>query len=378
MNSSLAQKATSKPTTLRVLKSPLTSPSSSGWIINPTIDLLFCCGGLVWTLFLLHWFFIGATPDGNNPLVQALALLAVVGTHALSETHTAATLVRVYRSPESINQYSTYTKWAALTCGALALAGLFIEGLTPILAKVYLIWVVQHFTAQTYGLSLVYCYKRGYMLSGYEKRLLWLLMNLTAAFAVIRQFTYQQWNPDGFLGQRIPFWGPLPEWILTATLIALLCVAGLFARQVVRRAIAGGQLLPLPTALLVLTGMAIFLFDSGISSVIWLYVPAFYHGSQYLVLTTACYLKEKQLPAKMTSLGVASALLKSDGIRYQGLLFILGFFIFVGVPRFLEEFGFDYTLTFATIFSVINLHHFITDQAIWKLRDPQLRKVIIG
>jgi hypothetical protein len=348
-----------------------------GWILSPVIDLLFCCGGLVWIVFALRTFFIGGDTSPMSLSVQAFALLAVVGTHALSESHTAATLVRIYRSPESVKQYSAYTHTAAIVCGALALAALFIGGLTAVFAKVYLLWVIQHFTAQTYGIALVYCYKGGYRLSDWEKRILFLLMNSTAAYAILRQLTWSEWNGDGFLGMEIPFWGPLPPQFAEFALLCVFGTAALFGQAVTRRALQG-QMLPLPALLVICTGVILFILPRSVSSLLWLYVPAFYHGSQYLVLTTACYLKEKGLPENLPTSQIATLLFKSDAVRYGSLLFLIGMGIYIGLPRLLQEFGFDYTLTFATIFSVVNLHHFITDQAIWKLRDPVLRKIVLS
>ena len=53
-------------------------------------------------------------------------------------------------------------------------------------------------------------------------------------------------------------------------------------------------------------------------------------------------------------------------------------FIYVAMPRLLQEFGFSYTLAFATVFVTINIHHFLTDAAIWKLKDQKVRKVLLA
>src|SRR5262245_59495387 len=75
-----------------------------GWILHPAIDLLFCCGGLVWLLFAFHYFFVA--PSHNETLVSALSLLVILGTHVLSETHTSATLFRAYRTRETRERYA--------------------------------------------------------------------------------------------------------------------------------------------------------------------------------------------------------------------------------------------------------------------------------
>ncbi len=346
------------------------------WILHPVVDLLFSCGGLLWILFALHFFVL--MPQGLIQLLQIMAIVSVVGTHIFSETHTVATLVRAYRTSESRERYSLYTHGAALVGGFVMLAALFVPGLTPILAKLYLLFVVQHFTAQTFGMVLLYCYKRGYWLSGLEKGVLSALMNCTAVMAILRQLTYKEWAANGFLAQKIPFWGNLPEYFFHASTVVLAALAVTFSFLVVRKFVVEKKLMPFPAILLAVTGIAIFCFPFKMASVLFLYAPAFFHGSQYIVLSSAVYLKEKGLPEACSPSKIYEALKQESGLRYLGFLLMGAMVIYLGIPRLLQEFGFDFSLAFATIFSVVNLHHFITDQAIWKLRDPKLRNLVLA
>ena len=49
-----------------------------------------------------------------------------------------------------------------------------------------------------------------------------------------------------------------------------------------------------------------------------------------------------------------------------------------GLPRIFAEMGFSYPVVFATIFCVFNFHHFLTDRAIWRLRDPKVRQTLVA
>jgi hypothetical protein len=89
-------------------------------------------------------------------------------------------------------------------------------------------------------------------------------------------------------------------------------------------------------------------------------------------------LKESGLADTVPRANFGKLLLQSPGVRYQGLLLLIAVTIYLGIPRLLSEFGFSYTLSFATIFVAVNLYHFITDQAIWKLRDPEVRRNMLG
>jgi hypothetical protein len=352
------------------------SSKQSLWLLNPLLDTLFCCGGLVWLFFLVSYFSNG--PHGPAPIVQTLAIVAIVGAHALSEPHTTATLARVYRTPETRRLLAPWTHWAALICATLALTGLIVPGVTPVLTKIYLLWVVQHFTSQTYGFALMYCYRGGYKLSTIEKRVLALLMHLTAAFAIIRQLTFYEWSANGFLAQKLPVWGPLPDWVLQSCTGALLLVAATFAVLIAKKAIINGQTLPLPACMTIATGILIFTIGQQPSQIVWIFVPAFFHGSQYLVLSAHYHLKRNVEGSNLKSLNLSSLLTQSAGVRYYGFLFISAMFIYVAVPRLLQEFGFNYTLAFATIFAAVNIHHFLTDSAIWKLKDQNVREILLS
>lgn len=346
-----------------------------GWILHPAIDMLLCCGGLVWAVFAVHYFLIA--PTKNVALTQMMVVFGIILTHCFSETHTVATLVRAYRTPETRRQYSKYTHWAALGFAALGMTALFVKGMTPYLAKIYLIWVVQHFTAQTYGMVLLYCFKNNYKLKDLEKRVIWLLMNATAAFAIVRQLTFHEWSANGFLALEIPRIPQLPPWVFTCATISLEISVLALVVMVTRKLIVERQLMPLPAMLMLATGVLIFTVGKEASGFLWLYVPALFHGSQYVVIAGAHYLKEHKQADGLPARDLFKLLQQSSGMRYMGFLLLGAIFLYVGLPRLLQEFGFDYTLCFATVFCVINLHHFLTDSAIWKLRDPKLRKALV-
>jgi hypothetical protein len=119
------------------------------WILNPTIDLLFCCGGLLWLVYLANALVKSHLPAANTSMI----LLTLAGTHLLSETHTAATLERLHESEPTRKALNKFGVIASIICFFLAAASLVTPNLPAIFAKIYLIWIVQHFMAQTYGRS---------------------------------------------------------------------------------------------------------------------------------------------------------------------------------------------------------------------------------
>lgn len=344
------------------------------WILNPAVDLIFCCGGLLWAIFFANLFLKSNFPNIPDPLV----LLAVAGTHFLSETHTAATLERLHQSADTRKALNTFGTVIALGCVALAIAAMFVPALPPILAKIYLIWIVQHFMAQTYGIGLIYCYKRGYIMNVWEKRIYKLCIDATIAYAIIRQFTFKEWSTGKFIGQELPFWGPLPEPFFIVADFVLKVAVVLFVGMIVNKFIRERKVFPFPAALLTVSGIAIFLLPKALTNSLWIYVPAFYHGSQYLVVSTSYFLKERGLPENVKTDQIGKMILAPTTLKYFCTLFVVGIFIYGGLPGLMQEFGIDYKVAFATVFCCINFHHFLIDAAIWRLRDPKLRKILIA
>jgi len=346
------------------------------WILHPVLDLLFCCGGILWILFPLHYFIL--RNQASSLLAQVLVCTAALGTIFFSQSHTIATLVRVYNDKETRERFSLYTYWLALACAGLALLGCLNKDIAGVFCKIYLLIVSQHFTAQTYGLALLYCLKRNYCLNNLDKGILAAVMRSTLWFAVLRQCTYKDWSGTKFLGQDLPFWGPLPEWMVQAAAICIMLSSLALVFRIARRFVLDKQIFPLPAALLVVTGALIFLLGSKMTGTLWIYVPAFFHSSQYLIASTAFYLKEKGLPDGLSTHQIAYALSSESCIRYMGFLVIAGLALFLGIPEMLKQFGFDHTLAIASIFTTVQFHHVLTDHAIWRMREQSVRELLVA
>ena len=344
------------------------------WILNPVVDLFFCCGGLLWLMYLANLLFQSHLPVANGPLI----LLTIAGTHILSETHTAATLERLHESEPTRKALSSFGLIASVVCFLLAVASLVTPGLPAIFAKIYLLWIVQHFMAQSYGIALIYCYKRNYIMNLWEKRIFKFVIDATIAYGILKQLTFREWSVDKFIGQTLPFWGPLPEPIFAVADWTLKIAVVAFVAMIVRKFVCERKVFPLPAALVTVTGIAIFTVPKSVTTSLWVYVPAFYHGCQYLVVSTSYFLKERGLPENVSTSQIGKLLFKPITLKYFATLFVIGIFIYGGLPGLLQEFGFDYRIAFATIFCVINFHHFLIDAAIWRLRDPRVRKLLIA
>lgn len=96
---------------------------------------------------------------------------------------------------------------------------------------------------------------------------------------------------------------------------------------------------------------------------------AFMHCAQYLWITTF-YAKKEQAPAGAPPFSLW---------RYYLCLVIGGIALFIPGPwlasRILKR---DLAESFIIFMALVNLHHFILDGAIWKLRDGRIAKLLLG
>ena len=112
---------------------------------------------------------------------------------------------------------------------------------------------------------------------------------------------------------------------------------------------------------------------------VWVWFSTtFFHSSQYLVVTSAYYFKEKGLPENVSLWQISKMLKTLDFAKYFAIIFSVGFFVSYLLPNFLADHGASKALAFSSIWVFVNLHHFATDSFIWKLRDPALQKLIIS
>ncbi len=346
--------------------------NQSRWILNPVMDYLFACGGLVWLLFGFHYFVLAGSTQG--PLSVALLTFSALGALLLGEGHTAATLVHTYRRADLRNRLSFYTKLLPLFFGILAACGTVIPGVAPILVKIYLLIVPHHFMAQSYGIARVYCLKQGYVLGDDERRALLLVTWCTTIFAVIRQLTVIEPKEKPFLGQAVPTWQILPEPLFVVAQVLLISCIFAFVAIITLRGVKEKRLFPVPALLTMATGIAGFTMIQSATGIYWLYVSAFFHATQYFLTVLVSHWNEQQV----VSCGdrIRSLTRNSSTTRMLGIILLVSVFIYIGIPRILESFGLNYMLAMAAIFSTMNMHHTAIDGVLWKLRRAEVRKAV--
>jgi hypothetical protein len=349
------------------------------WILHPVIDMLFVCGGFFWLLVGL-FFATGAKVDlYGSPAAFSLAAISVVGIQLLGDTHTPATLFRVYGSKTTRESLGKIVALIGILALAVGLCTYFVASTTTFFLKIVLAWGLQHQLAQSYGIALVYCYKRGYFMSRGERNVMFGMIQATIVYMVLRMFAFKEFAAFKLNGYNVPFWQIVPEWLCSLSLLVLQASVLLFAAMVLRKYIREKRIFPLPALCTLMTLVILALCTKGAFLVLWyLFSTWWFHSCQYLAVTAAFYFKEKGLPENVPLSQISRMLLTPAFAKYFAVLFVPGFLVFYYLPNWMADHGAEKAIAIAAIYVAFNLHHYITDALIWKLRDPQIQKLLIA
>ncbi|HET6284646.1 MAG TPA: hypothetical protein VFH73_27060 [Polyangia bacterium] len=340
-----------------------TSPKAIAfpYILGPAADLFFLGPGAT---LLVSALFVTLMVAGRD---AAAGLLATALTIAFSGPHYAATYRRAYASREIIRSHPVVTVLApVLLAIAVALALRFPATVAPLFVVLYVIWSGYHYSGQSLGLALLYPLRQGHRLDVGEKRLLafplyvsWLvsLVGLLRVDGAVRNSAYRVVR-DTALGVRLQLPPASVPWVLgagIALLIASFSAVALLAVRRRRRAVP----LPWPVYGIVLTQAIWFgwgLFYPLLNIVL---VPIF-HGLQYLALTSWHQCKGRG-PAGPRAFAL-----------YAGTVLLLGLVINPGLFLLIDDLPGEPLLVGALLISLLNVHHFLMDGRIWRLRERRV------
>lgn len=327
------------------------------WVARPWVDLMVGCGG--WSLPLLALAY--AMPAADGPwwagAFYSLALLA-------NYPHYMATVYRAYGSGGSGHRLHTvYGTTALVLLGALAHAE---PALLPLLFTAYVFWSPWHYTGQNYGLLVMFLRRAGIDVSIAERRLL--RTAFIASYALLLLAFNEGPSADslvlsaGLSGHAVRGIG-----MVTAA-VFLGCAAAAFV-SLVRRTPARTLLAPLVLA----TTQALWFvapivggWISGAAAPQTRYssgVLAVMHAWQYLWITRF-FARRAEGPAWSEP-------------RYWVAVVVGGMALFLPVP-WMASYGarIDFTTSMLIVTAVVNLHHFMIDGVVWKLRDPKVGRTL--
>jgi hypothetical protein len=324
--------------------------------VGLAFDYLVIGGGF--SLVVLALLHSGAAPTVSVFLKEHLWTLVLLSNSA----HFAGSTVRLYTRAGSFRDLPFLTMGLPLVTLAVLAAGLFFPGLVgQNLLSLYLTWSPYHYSAQAYGIAVLYCHRSGATWNEADKQ--WLRLSCFApfvyAFLSIPGAGLAWLMPTAVLAD--------PAAATVRGLAAAAAQVGSFVGPLVlfaRHQANGRPRLPL-ISLLAVVANAVWLVMLSYQVALVLATITIFHGLQYLAILTLVHVRERMarpgnaLPAWRHAAGFYA--------RCLGL----GYLLFQAWPYAFVLAGFSYAESLLLVVSVINIHHFVVDAFIWRLRrDP--------
>ncbi len=211
---------------------PKASTEPYKWIMGPTIDMLFVCGGFFWIMVAALYLTNFEVNLYGSPTAFSLATISIIGLQLMGDAHQPATLFRVYGSKTTRDTLGkpSFLDWHFRACGRLV--RIFCLQHHNAVAQNHSCLGIQHQLAQSYGIGLVYCYKRKYYLNKNEKQIMFLMVQSAIVFMIVRMFSAKEFAEFRLSNSiDVPFWNVLPAWTTTARRLCPGCFCSAFRRR---------------------------------------------------------------------------------------------------------------------------------------------------
>jgi tetratricopeptide (TPR) repeat protein len=341
------------------------SAAPSAWLYGPWLDLVVGCGAWSVPLLLLSYFSIASSTRAWAVAFYALALF-------FNYPHYMATIYRAYHHAEDIQKYRIFTVYTTALILLTGLLSHFWLSILPWIFTIYLTWSPWHYSGQNYGLFMMFARRAGANPGKAERSALYGAF-ITSYLILFLGFHTGPSSDPLFLSLGIPAvvgrWGQIG---LGAAFLALSAhgLSGLM------RAMGWRKMLPcltlfssqflwflLPAAMSLIKGMEIpqSRYSSGVLAVM--------HSAQYLWITSYYARREaSEAPGRSWRPWAYFAVLVAGGIA----LFVPGPWLASRV------FHHDFSASFLIFTALVNLHHFILDGVIWKLRDGRIASLLLN
>jgi tetratricopeptide (TPR) repeat protein len=341
-------------------------PETKGpWIYGPWLDLVVGCGA--WSAPLLA-IAMWTAPATSHFWIVGFYLLAII----FNYPHFMATVYRAYHTRETFEKYKFFTLHLTLL---LVLTGVLLHTsyrLFPWVFTLYICWSPWHYTGQNYGLLMMFVRRSGATATTGERR--W----MHAAFVASYLMLLASFETGGSNDPLILSLGLPAKFTLLArmalggafAIFALLAFDGLVRRSGLRAMVAPLTLLAtqflwfvLPTILELRSDYHVpqTRYSSGILAVL--------HSAQYIWITS--YFQRREARAAGQAQWKITA--------YFLTLLAGGIALFIPGPWLVSYvFHYDFTTSFLIFMALVNIHHFLLDGALWKLRDTKVSSLLVG
>lgn len=323
------------------------------------------CGAWSVPLLILAYFASAASTLTWSIAFYGLALF-------FNYPHYMATIYRAYHTEEDFRKYRIFTVHITLVLVATLVLSHFWIRTLPWFFTLYLTASPWHYSGQNYGLFMMFARRSGFQPSTAERRVLYAAFLLSYAILFLNFHTGPSIDPL-FVSLNIPSKISLAAQIALAAAFVGCSVFGL-SRLISRCSVRS----VIPSLTLFSTQCIWFLVPALLSLAGRFAVPqsrystgilAVMHSAQYLWITS--YYAKREATAN-----------KGRGWRpfaYSTILVAGGIALFVPGPWVSSLiFHFDFTRSFLLFTALVNIHHFILDGAIWKLRDGRISALLLN
>src|ERR1700686_1765862 len=337
----------------------------SPWIYRPWIDLTVGCGAWSAPLLLAGFFFANSYGRVWSVAFYFLALLS-------NYPHFMATVYRAYHTRDEFEKYRLYTVHVALL---LIVAGVVTHlwyALLPWIFTLYICWSQWHYSGQNFGLLMMFARRAGVAPTETERRAL--RLSFIASYILLMLSFHTGASGDALILSL----GLAAKFTLPARGALALFFVGASGWALVSLARRSNFRSVLPVVTLTVTQFLWFLLPAVIEFVSGREIPqtryssgllAVLHSTQYLWITS--YYQKKEARAAGDSHWSFS--------RYLLTLIAGGIALFIPGPWIMSRvFHTDFAASFLTFTALVNIHHFILDGAIWKLRDSRVAAFLLN
>lgn len=335
------------------------------WIYGPWLDMIVGCGAWSAPLLLLAYLSVSSQTLTWSVAFYVLALF-------FNYPHYMATVYRAYHRSEEFNKYRIFTVHTTLLVIATAVVSHFWYRALPFIFTLYLTWSPWHYSGQNYGILMMFARRAGARSSSNVRHAMYAAFLLSYGILFLNFHTGPSTDPL-FVSLHIPTALSSQLQILFA---AFFVVFSAFALSHLVDEVGWRAMVPSLT--LFSTQFVWFLLPTVLSlgerfrspqSRYSTGVLAVMHSAQYLWITSYYAGRETRAEGRQNWRPLAYfAVLVAGGIA----LFIPGPWIASHV------FHFDFTRSFLIFTALVNIHHFILDGAIWKLRDGRIANLLLN
>lgn len=340
--------------------------------VHPAFDLC-VIGGLLTLPVALFATLAGASAAVFLGLATPVILLLC------NQAHFAASTVRLYTKADSFRDLPFLTMgFPLVTFVVVGGVVAFADEIGRHVQALYLTWSPYHYAAQTFGLSTMYAYRSGCRLDARER---WLLRG-TCLLPFGRAFLggapvghgLGWFVPYGSLvadANRFRFFEGTVTGFDWASLTAPLALFAFMAYRSRRTSTPDGARrpgLPLLAVVLMVSNATWWVLFPYWDAVVW---ATILHGLQYLGIVTIFHSQERvERPDNRHGRGYHAIVLLLACV-------VLGYGLFQCWPRAYMWAGYGKVESMYMVIAAINIHHFIVDGFIWKIRrDPNFHTVV--